>query len=55
MELVSCHDSLLLGYTDITGPILLIPNNLQELVFTVMLNLDNFRVMHNYKHVGEMR
>ena len=22
---------------------------------TVMLNFDNFRVMHNYKHIGELR
>ena len=32
MELVSCTDSLLLGYTEITGPVLLLSNVSQVLV-----------------------
>ena len=39
MELVSCHNSLLLGYTEITGPVLLLSNDSQVLV--VLLILDN--------------
>ena len=48
MELVSCHNSFLLGYTEITGPVLLLSNDshvlvvlLQVLVGTRMLNFDN--------------
>ena len=32
MELVSCHNSLLLGYTEIPGPVLLLSDDSQVLV-----------------------
>ena len=51
MEVVSCHNSLLIGYTEITLPVLLLANDLQVLVvllrprflwaLTRVLNLDN--------------
>ena len=43
MELIFCHNSLLLGYPEITGPVLLLSNDsqVQVLVGTRVLNLDN--------------
>ena len=35
MELVSCHNSMLLGYTEIAGPVLLLSNDSQVLVVLV--------------------